>query len=319
MNLFPVLHATGFRPTEPFADFIAGYQGTGDASAGHASPLESPEGQAALANVVEDSAPQLLELARTIRGIVATGAGAVLVQGLGFDRAAETHGEAMVNALVLALTSAIGEPTDDCADKRVLWPVKQRPIAAGKKATFSEDLGEAPLHTDSAFVREPERYNALYVVRQSNCGGGKSVTVNGPRFLRDFAGSLQGRDCIRFLREADYAFYIPDTFHAGERFIISRVLSDGPVIRFRHDCIEMGFQLCPKLATNAHRFYYSLFRNAAEAHASRSEFTMSDGDMVVLDNTRLFHVRTHYNDPARHLIRIRMRDRRSAEAHRLGA
>lgn len=225
----------------------------------------------------------------------------------------------MLNALVLALTSAIGEPTDHCADKRVLWPVKQRPVAAGKKATFSEDLGEAPLHTNSAFSREPERYNALYVVRQASCGGGKSVTVNGPRFLRDFAKSPQGRDCIRFMRETDYAFRVPDAFFTGERFIISRILSDDPVIRFRHDCIEQGFQLCPELATEDHRFYYSLFRNAAELHASRSEFMMGDGDLVVFDNTRLFHARTHYLDPARHLIRVRMRERHAAAALRLAA
>jgi hypothetical protein len=321
MNLFPVLHATGFSPSKRFTDFVYGYQETENAGviAGRGNALESPDGQVALADAVGDYAPQLLELADAVRGIVATGAGAVLLQGLGFERVVETHGEAMRDTLVLALTSAIGEPTDHCADKRVLWPVKQRPVAAGKKATFSEDLGEAPLHTDSAFAREPERYNALYVVRRSNCGGGKSVTVNGPRFLRDFARTPQGSDCIRFMRETDYAFRVPDAFFTGERFIISRILSDDPVIRFRHDCIEMGFDLCPEFATEQHRFYYSLFRKSVEAHTSRSEFMMSDGDMVVFDNTRLFHARTHYQDPARHLIRVRMRERQAVGALRLAA
>jgi TfdA family taurine catabolism dioxygenase TauD len=314
MNLFPVLHASGFRPSKPFADFVAGYREAGDSNR-----LESPEGRQALAGVVEDFAPQLLEIAEAVRRIVATGAGAVLVQGLGFERAAETHGEAMRGALVLALTAAIGEPTDHCADKRVLWPVKQRPVAAGKKATFSEDLGEAPLHTDSAFSREPERYNALYVIRQLGCGGGKSVIVNGPQFLRDFARTPQGNDCIRFMRSTDYAFRVPDAFFVGARFIISRILSDDPVIRFRHDCIEGGFELCPELATDEHRFYYSLFRRSAEAHGSRVEFMMADGDLVVLDNTRLFHARTNYHDPARHLIRVRMRERQSVSAILLAA
>jgi hypothetical protein len=316
MNLFPILHATGFCPSRHFAGFIADYQ---DNDGGCAHRLESPAGQMALAGVVRESAPQLLELADTIRGIVATRAGAVLVQGLGFERAAAIHGEAMRDALVLALTSAIGEPTDHSSDTRVLWPVKKRPIAAGKKATFSEDLGEAPLHSDSAFSREPERYNALYVVRQSRCGGGKSVTVNGPRFLHDFAMQPHGADCIRFMRETDYAFRVPDAFFTGERFITSRILSDDPLIRFRHDCIEMGFELCPSLATKEHRFYYSLFRKSVEAHASRAEFMMADGDLVVFDNTRLLHARTDFQDPARHLIRVRMRERRAAVELRLAA
>jgi hypothetical protein len=316
MHPLPVLQAAGFRPSTSFSEFVATYQDPGKAGA---RSLESPEGQVALTEAVEDFAPQLIDVAEAVRGIVATEPGAVLIQGLGFEQAAGTHGEAMRDALVLALTAAIGAPTDHCADKRVLWPVKKRAVAAGKTPTFSEDLGEAPLHTDSAFARQPERYNALYVVRQSRCGGGRSVTVNGPHFLHDFASSPEGRDCIRFMRETDYAFRVPDAFFSGERYITARILADDPVIRFRHDCIEMGFDLCPALATEQHRFYYSLFRRSAEAHASRCEFMMTDGEMVVLDNTRLFHARTDFRDPARHLIRVRMREQRSAEAMRLAA
>jgi Taurine catabolism dioxygenase TauD, TfdA family len=314
MKPLPVLRTSDFRPSASFADFVGTWQGARGTPA-----LETPEGQAALAGVVEDQAPRLLELAETVRGIVATDAGGVVVQGLGFEHAAAIHGEAMRDALVLALTSSIGEPTDHCADKRVMWPVRNRPVAEGKKATFSESLGEAPLHTDSAFSPEPERYNALYVVRQSRCGGGHSVVVNGPDFLRDFAMTPQGRDCIRFMRATDYPFRVPDAFFVGRRFITAKILADDPLIRFRHDCIEGGFDLCPELATDEHRFYYSLFRNSVEAHSSRTEFLMSDGDLIVFDNTRLFHARTDFQDPLRHLIRVRMHDRQVAEALRLAA
>jgi alpha-ketoglutarate-dependent taurine dioxygenase len=83
------------------------------------------------------------------------------------------------------------------------------------------------------------------------------------------------------------------------------------MIRFRPDSIEQGFALCPQLATERHRFNYSLFRNAAESHASRTEFMMANGEMIVLDNTRVLHARTDYTDPARSLIRVRMRQRAS--------
>jgi len=314
MKPLRVLRTFDFRPSTLFADFVESQQsGRGMAA------LETPEGQAVLAGAVEDRAPRLLQLAETVREIVATDAGGVIVQGLGFEQAAAVHGEAMRDALVLALTSAIGEPTNHCADKRVMWPVRHRPVAQGKKATFSESLGEAPLHTDSAFSPEPERYNALYVVRQSRCGGGRSVIVNGAGFLRDFATTPQGRDCIRFMRGTDYAFRVPDAFFAGRRFITAKILADDPLIRFRHDCIEDGFDLCPELATDEHRFYYSLFRTSVEAHPCRTEFLMSDGDLIVFDNTRLFHARTDFQDPERHLIRVRMHDRQVAEALRFAA
>jgi alpha-ketoglutarate-dependent taurine dioxygenase len=322
MNLLPILTTIGFSPSSTFVEFVHTWQGPRETEVpglGPRLPLESPDGQAALANVVQHAAPQLLELAEAIRGIVATSAGAVLVKGLGFERTAAVNGDAVRDALVLALTSAIGEPTDHCADKRVMWPVHSRPVAAGNQATFSESLGEAPLHTDSAFSRHPERYNALYVVRQSRCGGGQTVVVNGPRFLRDFAKTSRGADCIRFLRESDYAFRVPDAFFTGQRIITGKILAEEPMIRFRHDCIERGFDLRPDLATKEHRFNYSLFRDAAEAHASRTEFLMADGEMIVYDNTRLLHGRTDFQDPVRHLVRIRMHERKPAEALRLAS
>lgn len=319
MNHFPVLKTIGFTPPDAFIEFVKAHRSAAFPGSEPGLALESPDGQAALADVVEHAAPQLLELAEAVRGIVATNAACVFINGLGFERAAALHGDAVRDALVLALTSAIGEPTNHCADKRVMWPVNSRPVEAGKQPTFSESLGEAPLHTDSAFSHQPERYNALYVIRQSRCGGGQTVLVNGPRFLRDFASTPHGADCIRFLRETDYAFRVPDAFFTGQRFITGRILGDDPVIRFRHDCIERGFELCPELATKEHRLHYARFRTAAEAHESRAEFLMGDGDMVVFDNTRLLHGRTDYQDPLRHLIRVRMRARNRAEALQLAA
>jgi hypothetical protein len=49
--------------------------------------------QAALANVVQHAARQLPDLGETIRGIVATDAGAVLVKGLGLERTAAANGQ----------------------------------------------------------------------------------------------------------------------------------------------------------------------------------------------------------------------------------
>jgi alpha-ketoglutarate-dependent taurine dioxygenase len=119
---------------------------------------------------------------------------------------------------------------------------------------------------------------------------------------------------IRFLRETDYAFRVPDAFFTGQRFITGKILAEAPLIRFRHDCIERGFDLCPDLVTKQHLLQYALFRNAAEAHESRTEFLMTDGEMIVFDNTRLLHGRTDFQDPLRHLVRVRMHERQHAEA-----
>jgi hypothetical protein len=80
-----------------------------------------------------------------------------------------------------------------------------------------------------------------------------------------------------------------------------------------------GFDLCPDLATEEHRFNYSLFRTAVQAHPSRTEFLMADGDVIVFDNTRLLHGRTDFQHPVRHLVRVRMHERKHAEALRFAS
>ncbi|HEX3993404.1 MAG TPA: TauD/TfdA family dioxygenase [Acetobacteraceae bacterium] len=46
---------------------------------------------------------------------------------------------------------------------------------------------------------------------------------------------------------------------------------------------------------------------------------MADGEMIVYDNTRLLHGRTDFQDPLRHLVRVRMHEREPAEALRLAS
>jgi len=159
MNVLPFLPTIGSGQSSTLIEFGHTYQGpwkTELPGLGPRLPLESPDGQTALAKSVEHAARQLHQISEAIRGIVATNAGAVLVGGYGFERTAAVNGDAVRAARILALTSAIREPTDHCADQRVMWPVHRRPVAAGNQATISASLGDAPLHTGSAFSHHPE-------------------------------------------------------------------------------------------------------------------------------------------------------------------
>src|SRR5271168_154563 len=172
MMALPVLEMTSLKPPPALLEAIRTYN-RDHADDALGIPLETVAGQRYLDGAVAQTWPALIELATMIRAIIAAGPGAVVMRRLGF----EAQDPSTRASLLLALTSAIGMPTDHAKDRRVLWPVQERPARPGRVQTFSERTGEAPFHTDSAFAAEPERYNGLYVVKRAGCGGGLSRLV----------------------------------------------------------------------------------------------------------------------------------------------
>ena len=269
-------------------------------------PLETQEGQRHLDGVVARSWPELNEVAATVRSLIGAGPGAVVIRGLGF----ETHDDATRASLLLALTSAIGMPTDHALDRRVLWPIQDRPVRPGRAQTFSERTGEAPFHTDSAFAPQPERYNGLYVIRRAACGGGLSRLVSAQAIIDKLERTPEGRECVELARTLRFPFHVPEAFYrAGPRVITAPILGDKPLIRFRPDAIENGFAAMPELATNEHRWAFQAIWEAIETHDRILEYMLQDGEFIVFDNHRLLHARGDFSDPGRHLVRIRMAER----------
>src|SRR5581483_5574438 len=157
MMALPVLELQGLAPPAALLEAVRRFNH--DHADEHPGiPLETVAGQQYLDSAVAMSWPALTELAASTRAIIAAGPGAVVIRGLGF----EAYDAATRASLLLAFTSAIGVPTDHAKDRRVLWPIQERPSRPGRVQTFSVRTGEAPFHTDSAFAPAPERYNGLY-------------------------------------------------------------------------------------------------------------------------------------------------------------
>lgn len=310
------VNAAPLAVPRPLLSVLSEYNHSARSGAGDlGTPLESRPGQLFLREAVRGRWPALIELADKVAQTIDRGYGAVVLQNLGFEQ----YDPELRDSMVLALTATIGIPTDHVGDRRVLWPVRDRCVETGKTRTFSEALGEAPLHSDSAFAPQPERYNALYCVVEAACGGGLSKLVSGRALVADLATSPDGRTCLDLLRNLEFPFAVPDAFFAGTKLITAPVLADEPLIRFRHDCIERGFALRPDLDTPDHRWAYGYFRQAAEQHRSQTLYRLRRGEMIIFCNHQLLHARTDYSDTARHLIRIRMRQRDLAAEDRAWA
>jgi alpha-ketoglutarate-dependent taurine dioxygenase len=305
MMALPVLEMSSLKPPPALLDAIRSYN-RDHADDAPGIPLETVAGQRYLDREVAQDWPALIDLAAMIRAIIAAGPGAVVIRKLGF----EAQDLSTRASLLLALTSAIGMPTDHAKDRRVLWPIHERPARPGRVQTFSERTGEAPFHTDSAFSPDPERYNGLYVIRRAGCGGGLSRLVDAQSIIDRLGATEDGALCLELLRTLRFPFHIPEAFYrGGQRVISAPILADQPLIRFRPDAIQQGFEAMPELATNQHRWAFQKIWEAIENHDDVLEYMLDDGEFIVFDNHRLLHARGDYTDPQRHLMRIRMAER----------
>lgn len=308
MHNMPIIEAGSFSIPVSFVKSITEYESANQNNIEITqinTSVESTSGQVFLARTVAEAWPQLNDFGHKVAETVRGEQGFVVIRGLninGFD-------QRIRDALILSVVSSIGTPTDHNNDKRILWPVTPRAVLPGKKATFSEEAGEAPFHTDSAFSHHPERFISLFVVREAQDGGGQTVLLNGEHVIDALSTTREGQECLEILRKNEFPFRVPDAFHVGEGVITAPILSGDPLIRFRYDCLRSGFDLRPEMRTPEAVWaveHFAAFMRTCEVAVS---YRVARGEMIVSDNHRLLHSRTDFVDPNRLLIRVRMHQR----------
>jgi hypothetical protein len=111
------------------------------------------------------------------------------------------YGEEICRFLLLSLTSLIGTATyTGLLEKSKVWSVKlSQDLKAGYCPTISEHNGRADLHTDSSYKTLPERYVAMFVVKEAKDGGGSSFVADGKDILSkcetDLLNILEKNSC----------------------------------------------------------------------------------------------------------------------------
>gem|GEM_PF-3444310 len=212
------------------------------------------------------------------------------------------------DVLLLALLDKIGLITVHDDDNKVLWEIKSREGLQGgtRKLTFSERVGRCPLHSDSAFAYNPEKYLCLYVVKESGDGGGESVVVSIADAIAELRDEQDGETCLRVLRDTIFPFRTPPAFSKRTKTLTAPILSGSSTVRYRYDCIEDGFTDIPELDTDDRRWAVSYFSDFVENRASKHTFLAMRDQLLVVDNRRSLHARTDFRDAERALIRARL-------------
>jgi len=212
------------------------------------------------------------------------------------------------DVLLLALLDKVGLFTIHDDDKKILWEVKSRESFQGdaRKLTFSEKIGCCPLHSDSAFSYDPEKYLCLYVVKEADDGGGHSVVVSVSKVIEELRDEQDGERCLRLLLDTIFPFRTPPAFSKRNKTLTAPILSGASTIRFRQDCIEDGFEDIPELDTEDRRWAVSYFSDFIENRVSKHTVPATRDQLLVVDNRRSLHARTDFRDAERALIRARL-------------
>jgi Taurine catabolism dioxygenase TauD, TfdA family len=254
------------------------------------------------------SIPSLYELQQQIIELKNDGYCAIMIDKFGLQSFAPVDR----NKLLFAFSMVLGFPTPtDPHQGQLLWDVKHRSLPKGHFATFSEHSDRAGLHTDTQYYNSPEDYFLLYVVRAAACGGGKSMLCDGREIQSCLLESSQGQEAFDVLSTFNFPFRIPTTFtQSGTVNAIETtqapIFGDEPLIRFRHDTLEKGFQVRPDLDVPEAREALRVLHHVLENKVNVLSYYMQDDDLVICDNHTALHGRTIYLDHQRHFIRVRM-------------
>jgi alpha-ketoglutarate-dependent taurine dioxygenase len=230
-----------------------------------------------------------------------------------FDRIElRSFNESDRDKLLYALSLSLGYPTPtDPRQGKLLWDVKARELPNGYFATFSEHSERAELHTDTQYYSQPEDYFMLYTIRSAKCGGGKSILCNGYEIQEHLLETAEGTEAFQILSTHWFPFRIPTTFTKKGTVgtietTLAPIFGKQPLIRFRYDTLEKGFQARPDLDTPEARQALRMLSHVLENKVNVLSYYLYDDSLLVCDNHTALHGRTSYLDNQRHLIRVRM-------------
>jgi alpha-ketoglutarate-dependent taurine dioxygenase len=245
---------------------------------------------------------------RAIREILDHGRGYVVLKGF----PVVGRPEADVSADFEALVSRFGTVTAHGASGQTIWRITPR-HDLDHVPTFSEAAGEAPLHTDNSWVREPEQYFALLVMRPADVGG-ESLLCPVAELLREFAKTREGPAVIRTLSERNFPFAMPVVFRSESQgtakvtpVVTAPVIQSRSSLRYRYDVLKAGFQVRPDLATAERVDAVEAFNEfLSGVRETAPTIRMETGDLLIANNCTVLHARRDFTDPNRLLLRARM-------------
>lgn len=176
-----------------------------------------------------------------------------------------------------------------------VWPVTPRK----PEGTFSETASEARFHTDSQYHASPEPFFLLACDRPAQ-DGGESLFLTRDDVTK-IAREALGAGGVRRLQKPVWSWVIPKVFQVPNFPKVSPpapVLAKNWTIRWRIDNLVTQSAYDKALA--------HALADALDTSTRRAVLKLEAGEVLLCDNWRVLHARTHFTDPNRRLYRIRL-------------
>ncbi|MEU7830566.1 MULTISPECIES: TauD/TfdA family dioxygenase [unclassified Nonomuraea] len=205
-------------------------------------------------------------------------------------------GEAVDHARVLSLARRFGTPSRRDAGREI-WPV--RPSRTDASATFSERAGAVDFHTDAAYRPRPEDLVCMFVVRPAR-DGGLTLLLDAATVDAGLRRHDLGERVLAALAEPRWRWRVPETFSGGPADVSPRaaVMPGDGTVRWRGDNL-VGL-------TQERRTVAFWFGSLLRVLPGAVRLEHRPGDVIVIDNHRVMHARTSFQDPHRLLLRVRL-------------
>jgi hypothetical protein len=219
---------------------------------------------------------------------------------------------------VFALSTLLGDVTANIPFPQVIWDVRNQGEMSTGHSSFSENDREADYHTDSGFMRHPERIFLLYVVQEARCGGGVSMIRDGRNLINQLATTDRGQAAIQALSQTRLPSRIPRAFRTagyasqnGYQYsaVLGSVMNTAePLWRWRKDKLYKGLEKFPEFDTPEIRDALDLVSDVLENGADEVHSVVPTDGIIIMNNHVILHGRTGFTDPDRHLLRVRLHD-----------
>jgi len=275
---------------------------------GNESKFHNQDFQHQLSSFLKSEFPDIYALAQEIKKRVLTEPKFVVVTGLDFNSLLDETRD----LFILSVTSSIGyaTPTDQ-VNKKVLWPVKAVKNPTHTNSTFSQRLGEAAYHTDTQYFEFPEEAFSLWCIEPDKNKQGVNGLISADYIIGQINKRTDSSEILKTLTQTKFPFRVPSVFTGTAsddkvEYFLGNVLSQKPKIRYRKETIEKGVLASGIQLTKEQKHAIEVIEEIINKPSEELKLLLRKGEVIFVNNHELLHNRSDFQDPNRHLIRVRM-------------